>query len=52
MSKSISNKQLFTSVKQLIDEAKKQVVRNVNSVIVFTYYHVGRMIVEDEQQGT
>lgn len=52
MSKVISKKQLFHSVKQIIDEAKKQVVRNVNSVMVFTYYHIGRMIVEDEQQGT
>ncbi len=51
MSKAVSKKQLFSSVKLLIDEAKKQVVRNVNSVMVFTYYHIGRMIVEDEQQG-
>ncbi|PJA98816.1 MAG: hypothetical protein CO128_05430 [Ignavibacteriales bacterium CG_4_9_14_3_um_filter_30_11] len=42
---------LFLSVKQLIDQAKNFVVQNVNTTLVFTNYHIGKMIVEDEQQG-
>lgn len=42
---------LYTNIIQLIDEARKFVVQSVNTTLVFTYYHIGKMIVEDEQQG-
>ena len=38
-------------VSKLIDEAHKQVRTAVNTAMVYTYYGVGRYIVEDEQQG-
>ncbi len=44
-------KNLYSNIKQLIDEAKKITVQNVNTTLVFTNYHIGKMIVEDEQQG-
>lgn len=34
-----------------IQAARQHVVRQRNSVIVFTYYHIGKMIVEQEQMG-
>jgi len=43
--------QLFQSVRVLIEEAQNYIVRNVNSTMVFTYFQIGRMIVEDEQNG-
>jgi len=36
---------------ELVQQARQSVVRNVNSVMVFTYYHIGRLLVEEWQQG-
>ena len=35
----------------LVEEAKRKVVSAVNVALVYTYYEVGRMIVEEEQGG-
>lgn len=43
--------QLFQSVKELIERSQNQIVRNINSTMVLTYFRIGRMIVEDEQNG-
>lgn len=43
--------QLLDSVSALIKEARNLVVRNVNTTMVYTYFHIGRMIVEEEQKG-
>ena len=51
MSKSVSNKQLFQSIKAIIQQAQQHVVRNINTTMLITYFEIGRMIVEDEQQG-
>jgi len=42
---------LFENVKSLITETQKYVVRNVNSAMTLAYFRIGKMIVEDEQQG-
>jgi predicted nuclease of restriction endonuclease-like (RecB) superfamily len=42
---------LFGSICSLIEQAHQQVHRNINSVMVQTYWEIGRLIVEDEQQG-
>jgi predicted nuclease of restriction endonuclease-like (RecB) superfamily len=47
---SIDN-QLFSKVAQLIELARKKVATTVNLTMVHTYFEIGRMIVEDEQQG-
>ncbi|MEJ6979412.1 PDDEXK nuclease domain-containing protein [Pedobacter sp. P351] len=46
-----NNEQLLNSVSLLIKEARNLVVRNVNTTMVYTYFHIGRMIVEEEQHG-
>jgi predicted nuclease of restriction endonuclease-like (RecB) superfamily len=51
MKKIVLNKSLVLSVKSLIHEARKSVVRNVNTAMLITHYEVGRMIVEEEQHG-
>lgn len=38
-------------IEMLIAEARKQIVSTVNTTMVYTYYEIGRIIVEDEQQG-
>lgn len=42
---------LVERIEQLITEAKKRAVVAVNTAMVYTYYEIGRMIVEDEQNG-
>ena len=38
-------------IEQLIADARRRVVTSVNTTMVYTYYEIGRMIVEDEQEG-
>lgn len=42
---------LLQAIRELVQQAHQQVQRNVNSAMVQTYWHIGRLIVEDEQQG-
>jgi hypothetical protein len=42
---------LFNAVKNLIEESRRSIAKQVNTAMVFTYYHIGKMIVEDEQDG-
>jgi hypothetical protein len=53
-SKSNTLKESTALIKQVIDlvQASRQfAVRQTNSVMVFTYFHIGRLIVQHEQQG-
>lgn len=43
--------QLYRKVAELIELARKKVATTVNLTMVHTYFEIGRMIVEDEQQG-
>lgn len=42
---------LFENIKTVIGETLRYVVRNVNSAMILSYFQIGKMIVEDEQQG-
>ncbi|MBO7199810.1 MAG: hypothetical protein J6V54_00260 [Bacteroidales bacterium] len=42
---------LVERIEQLITEAKKRTISAVNTAMVYAYYEIGRMIVEDEQHG-
>lgn len=42
---------LTDRIETLIAEARKRTVTAINTAMVYTYYEIGRMIVEDEQQG-
>jgi len=48
----MKEEKLYTDIKKLIEQAKSFVVQNINTTLVFTNYHIGKMIVEDEQQGS
>lgn len=47
----IAYSKLAERIEKLIHEARKRTIAVVNTTMVYTYYEVGRMIVEDEQQG-
>lgn len=42
---------LLGNIRQVIDQARTQVQQTVNSAMVQAYWQIGRLIVEDEQQG-
>ena len=42
---------LLQAIRELVQQARQQIQRSVNSAMVQTYWHIGRLIVEDEQQG-
>ena len=47
----IMKTELAERIEQLIAEAKKRTISAVNTAMVYTYYEIGRIIVDDEQQG-
>jgi len=42
---------LYASIRSIIEQARKNIIRNVNILMVYTYFDIGRKIVEDEQAG-
>ena len=51
MSDNIISVQLLSDIRQLLTRARQTLVQTVNTAMVQTYWHVGRIIVEHEQQG-
>jgi DUF1016 N-terminal domain len=51
MTKEIAPHNLYSKIAELLHAARQTVVRAVNQTMVYSYYEIGRMIVEDEQQG-
>ena len=51
MSELTPNSNLYTKIAEILKAARNTVVRTVNQTMVYTYFEIGRMIVEDEQQG-
>ncbi|MFC6269112.1 PDDEXK nuclease domain-containing protein [Frigoriflavimonas asaccharolytica] len=49
--KDLQNPQLLQNISALLENARKKVVIAVNQTIVLTYFEIGRMIIEDEQNG-
>lgn len=47
----LDRSQLFQSIKSLVETAKSSIVRNINATMLLTYFQIGKMIVEDEQEG-
>ncbi len=41
----------YNKVADLLKEARKNIVQTVNRTMVYTYFEIGRMIVEEEQNG-
>ncbi len=49
MSENLQNKALFSPVGELLQNARQQVLRTINTTMVCTYFEIGRMIVQEEQ---
>lgn len=51
MNKEIPQNNLIEKISELLKNARNSVISTVNQTMVFTYYEIGRMIVEEEQRG-
>lgn len=51
MTKSVLNTKLYAKIVGLLQAARENVIRTVNQTMVLTYFEIGRMIVEEEQNG-
>ncbi len=51
MKKEVQQNDLYLKISDLLQAARQDVVRTVNQAMVYTYFEIGRIIVEDEQQG-
>jgi hypothetical protein len=45
------NTKFFSQIVDLSQSARNNVVRTINQTMVTTYFEVGKMIVEEEQNG-
>lgn len=39
------NKDIYSSIKELMDNARNKVAREVNNILIQTYWEIGRIIV-------
>lgn len=51
MNNKLTNIALFNKIAELIESSRQKIASTVNLTMVFTYFEIGRMIVEEEQQG-
>lgn len=51
ITKSSNYQNLFQKVSNLLEEARRKTVRQINTVIIETYWMIGKLIVEEEQRG-
>ena len=42
---------LFDQIANLLEQARNTVIHHINTTMVQTYFEIGKMIVEEEQQG-
>ena len=45
------NLSLYDSIKEIIIQSRQRLFRMANSALLETYWHIGKIIVEDEQEG-
>ncbi|PKP19943.1 MAG: hypothetical protein CVU05_10200 [Bacteroidetes bacterium HGW-Bacteroidetes-21] len=52
MSELESKNNLYKQISELLNQARKSVLQSVNTTITKTYYEIGKLIVEEEQNGS
>jgi len=52
MTKALVPPQLLNDLRSLLKQSRQQLQQNINTTMVHTYWQVGRLIVEQEQQGS
>ena len=47
----ITSQTLFKNIKSLVEASRQELLQTINLRIVETYFNVGKLIIEYEQQG-
>jgi len=47
----LSKNELFNAIKEIISQSRLKVFRAANSALLESYWQIGKLIIEDEQQG-
>jgi hypothetical protein len=51
MNKTQKSNELYEKIALIIEQSRQKAATAINLTMVYTYYEIGRYIVEDEQQG-
>ncbi len=51
MTNKLSNTRFYSQVVDLLQSARNKVIRTVNQTMVLTYFEIGRMLIEEQQEG-
>ena len=49
--KKVITRKLFANIKALVNQSKTELAQVINTTLTETYFHIGRLIVEFEQEG-
>ena len=49
--KGIESSMVYLQIKELMENARKQVSVKINNILVQTYWKIGKIIIEDEQKN-
>ena len=52
MMNNVINEPLLENIKTLLQSSRQQLQQAVNTTVVQTYWNIGRLIVEDEQNSS
>ena len=50
--KGIESNMVYLQIKELMENARKQVSVKINNILVQTYWKIGKIILEDEQENS
>ena len=50
--KGIESSMVYFQIKELMKNARKQVSVKINNILVQTYWEIGKIIIEDEQENS
>ena len=51
MYKEVINIKLYSDLKRIIEQSRRIVISNVNTIMLETYWNIGKRIIEEEQNG-
>lgn len=47
----LTTNELFNAIKEIVSQSRLKIFRAANSALLESYWQIGKLIVEDEQQG-
>ena len=50
--KGIESSMVYLQIKELMKNARKQISVKINNILVQTYWEIGKIIIEDEQENS